>query len=263
MPHYAGYDLQPFSVHRRAVAASAAVGRERDTIQLLTEVDITEARRRMRALRERTGESLSLTAYVVASLARAVAEFPQVNSLRTGRHLAVLHDVTINVLFERTIGTETVPEPRGIISASQKSLLEIHEELRAAQRQADQQFGSLSGAAWLMKLVPAFLYKALMRWGSRSISMARRYGVIAVTAVGMFGPSPLWAIPLSGGTLAVAVGSIVERPRLSEGQVQARECLCITLAFDHDIIDGAPAARFAKRFSELLTSCEALTELEG
>ncbi|MFN2167693.1 MAG: 2-oxo acid dehydrogenase subunit E2, partial [Anaerolineae bacterium] len=32
----------------------------------------------------------------------------------------------------------------------------------------------------------------------------------------------------------------------------AREFLSLTMSFDHDIVDGAPAARFARRFTELL-----------
>ena len=63
----------PFSANRQMAAASAAVGREHDTIHMLTEVDITEPRRLIREHRERTGEQLSLTAYIVTCLARAVA----------------------------------------------------------------------------------------------------------------------------------------------------------------------------------------------
>jgi pyruvate/2-oxoglutarate dehydrogenase complex dihydrolipoamide acyltransferase (E2) component len=56
----------------------------------------------------------------------------------------------------------------------------------------------------------------------------------------------------------VAVGGIVERPCVSTGQIEAREHLCLSIAFNHDIVDGAPAARFVKRFSELLMSGELL-----
>lgn len=42
-----------------------------------------------------------------------------------------------------------------------------------------------------------------------------------------------------------------------------REFLCITLDFDHDIIDGAPAARFAQHLSDLIESGHGLTESRG
>jgi pyruvate/2-oxoglutarate dehydrogenase complex dihydrolipoamide acyltransferase (E2) component len=82
-----------------------------------------------------------------------------------------------------------------------------------------------------------------------------RYGAIGITAVGMFGDKnqAVWGIPLTGGaTVEVTVGGIVERPYVRDGQIETREHLCLTVTFNHDIIDGGPAARFLKRFSELL-----------
>jgi pyruvate/2-oxoglutarate dehydrogenase complex dihydrolipoamide acyltransferase (E2) component len=38
------------------------------------------------------------------------------------------------------------------------------------------------------------------------------------------------------------VGGIAEKPMAHEGFIALRECLHITLSFDHDIVDGAPAA---------------------
>jgi pyruvate/2-oxoglutarate dehydrogenase complex dihydrolipoamide acyltransferase (E2) component len=39
-----------------------------------------------------------------------------------------------------------------------------------------------------------------------------------------------------------------------QGKIALRECLHLTVSMDHDIIDGAPAARFANTFAELLES---------
>jgi hypothetical protein len=80
-----GYRVLPFSANRHMAAASAAVSKERDTIHILTEVDVTEPRRLIREHCERTGESLSLTAYIVACLARAVAENPLLNPLASAQ----------------------------------------------------------------------------------------------------------------------------------------------------------------------------------
>jgi pyruvate/2-oxoglutarate dehydrogenase complex dihydrolipoamide acyltransferase (E2) component len=45
-------------------------------------------------------------------------------------------------------------------------------------------------------------------------------------------------------TLMVTVGSIGLRPAGHDAQV-SREVLCLTLSFDHTVVDGGPAARFA------------------
>lgn len=262
MAQRSGYRSRPFGGIRRIVAASVAVGRERDTIHLVTEVDVTEPRRLIARHRERTGERLSLTAYVVACLARVCAENPQFNAFRKGRRLILLDDVTVSVLIEREIGGEDVPEPVGIRCADRKTYREIHDALRAAQGRAVQRLGASGGMAWI-RFVPGFLLRSVIRLASRNIGIQQRYGVVGVTAVGMFGSGALWGLPLSSATVAATVGAIVPRLALVEGRVEEREHLCLTLSFDHDIVDGAPAARFAARLAELMRSGEALREAAG
>ena len=44
------------------------------------------------------------------------------------------------------------------------------------------------------------------------------------------------------------------RRRVIDGRVETREHLCMMVSIDHDIIDGAPVARFTQRFTELIES---------
>jgi len=256
-----GYRVVPFTMNRRMVAASASVGRTQNNIQALIEVDITEPRRFIYEHRLRTGERLSLAAFVITCLARAIAEYPNLNSFRKGRYLILLDDVTISVLVEREIAGEMIPEPFGIRAAQTKTYRQIHDEVRAAQQQSEDRLGGLSGTTWL-RFIPGFLLHTFIRVASRNIRMMERFGAVGVTAVGMFGNKneALWLIPLSGGTVAVAVGGIVERPCASDGRIETREHLCLTVTFNHDIVDGAPAARFLKRFSELLMNSGVLRD---
>jgi pyruvate/2-oxoglutarate dehydrogenase complex dihydrolipoamide acyltransferase (E2) component len=259
MERHRGYRVVPFTVNRRMSAASAAVSRRRNTIHTITEVDVTEPRRLIREHAERSGERLSFTAYVITCFAREIAENPYLNSMRKGRRLILLDDVTIAVLVERTIDGEQIPEPFGIPAADKKSYRQVHDEIRAAQRESQTGLGGLSGATWV-RFIPSCLFRMFITAAAHSIYMARRYGVAAVTAVGMFSDGPLWLVPLSAATVAVAVGGIVERTVVVDGLPQTREHLCLTISFDHDIVDGAPAARFTKRFAELLASGEVIRE---
>lgn len=256
-----GYRTVPFSAPRRMVAATVAVNRESNTIHLVSEVDVSEPRRLIRENKERTGERLSFTAYVVACLARAVAEHPRLNSMRKGRKLVLFDDVTVNTLFEREIDGEAVPEGRPIRAAQKKSFREIHQEIREAQEHRSGRLGSLSGTPWFVSLLPEFLFRMFVRLASRSVRMAQHYGVVSVTAIGMFGSGAAWGIPLTAATVTATVGSIVRRPVLVKGEIQEREHLCITVSFDHEIVDGAPAARFMKRFGEILSSGELARDL--
>jgi pyruvate/2-oxoglutarate dehydrogenase complex dihydrolipoamide acyltransferase (E2) component len=257
-----GYRVDAFSFNRQMVVAAAAVNAEKHTIHLISEADITEPRRLIAEHRERTGERLSLTGYVVACLARTFDEFPQFNCFRKGRRLIVLDDLTISVLFEREIDGESVPEPVGIQAANQKTLRQINDELRAAQRRAGDRLGAATGFAWI-RFIPGFLLRTFIRLASRNIDMQKRFGVVGVTAVGMFGSGPLWAVPLTSATVTVAVGTIAKRAAFVSRVPQEREYLCLTVSFDHDIVDGAPAARFTSRFTAELSSGDELRNLVG
>jgi pyruvate/2-oxoglutarate dehydrogenase complex dihydrolipoamide acyltransferase (E2) component len=46
-----------------------------------------------------------------------------------------------------------------------------------------------------------------------------------------------------------------------DGEIRIREYLSVTISFDHDIVDGAPAARFAQRLKELVESGYGLSEI--
>jgi len=256
-----GYRIIPFSINRKMVAASTSVGRGQSNIHAIVEVDISNSRRLIREIKEKTGESPSLTAYVTACLAKTVSEFPNFNSFRKGRNLVILDDVTISVLVEREINGEIVPENLGIRTAQTKTYRQIHEEIRSAQEHTSANLGTLSGIAWL-KFIPGFLFRMFVKIASQNINMMKRYGAIGVTAVGMFGMKnqALWVVPIVGGaTIGVAVGGIVERACVNNGHLESHEHLCLTITFNHDIVDGAPAARFVKSFSELLKSGEILT----
>lgn len=89
-------------------------------------------------------------------------------------------------------------------------------------------------------------------------------GAVTVTTVGMFGKSGGWPLPLPiGHPLAVAVGGISRKPAYvgGEDRLEPREFLDLTLIFDHDVIDGAPAARFSARLVNLMESAAGLEEL--
>jgi pyruvate/2-oxoglutarate dehydrogenase complex dihydrolipoamide acyltransferase (E2) component len=253
-----GYRVVPFSGPRRVVAASAAVAHERNTVHGLFEVDVTEARRLLREHRERTGEALSFTAFVVAAVGRAIAEDPNLNAVRRGRKAFLLDDVTVATLVERTVGGGTVPEQVPIHHADTKSLRQIHDEIRAAQQRPG---GAGAGTAnRLTRFVPDFLIRAAVRAAIRNVARSQQSGVVTVTAVGMYGRGPGWGIPLSLWTVALTVGGLAPRPVVRDDRLETREHLCLTASFDHDIVDGAPAVRFMSRLAALLRSGDLVRE---
>jgi len=107
------------------------------------------------------------------------------------------------------------------------------------------------------------LFNALFDWTMRrdptlAVSMG---GTVCITAVGMFGEGHSgWGIFPMTQVLGLVVGSIAPKPAVVEGRIEPREILHLTVVFDHDVIDGAPAARFTRRLMELIESGYGLDE---
>lgn len=238
-----GYKKIPLSFGRRMVAVSASVTKDKNAIHCISEVDITKPRDLIKKHFEKTGEKLSLTAYIVACLSNVIKVYPQFNSFIIGKKLILLDDITISVLIEREIDGEKVPEPIGIQKAQHKSYLQIHKEIREAKNQQTDKLGSLSGKKWIT-LIPSFLLRLMIRIADKNTHMAKKYGKIAVTAVGMYSKEPIWFIPHGSATVLITIGSINKKVIELENQFVSREHLCVTVSFDHDIVDGAPATRF-------------------
>jgi pyruvate/2-oxoglutarate dehydrogenase complex dihydrolipoamide acyltransferase (E2) component len=248
-----GYTSERISFNRRMVAASAAVTAEKSTIHSISETDITVPRRLLREHYERTGEKLSFTAYIVYCLAQVIKEHPHLNAFRSGNRLITLEDVTISVLVEREFSGEKVPEPLAIEAAQNMTFREINDTIRSAKERTDDALGGFSGMTWI-RFIPGFMLRTFVRLGGRNIKLAKRYGKVAVTAVGMFSREPVWFIPHGSGTVLITVGGIERRTVYSGDGHEEREYLCLTGSFDHDIVDGAPAARFMNQFLETVKS---------
>lgn len=225
-------------------------GWRKHTIHGLIEVDISEPRRRIRARAERTGESLSFTGFVVRCVAASVAEDPILHAYRDWRRrLIVFDDVDVDVIIERSVSGAAMGTRHIVRAANEMSVEEVHADLRSAQRR---EVRRRDHPGWMVYLyLPGFVRNALWRVASRLPKFVKREaGTVSVTSVGMFGGGAGWGIGLGSHTLGVAIGGIDEKPVVVDGSIEIREVLSLTLSFDHDIVDGAPAARFAKRLKE-------------
>jgi pyruvate/2-oxoglutarate dehydrogenase complex dihydrolipoamide acyltransferase (E2) component len=225
------------------------------TIRGLVELDVTKARQLMREHKALTGEDLSFTAYIAACVGQAVAMKKQVQAYRTWRSQLVLFDnVDIQIQVERDLREQKFPVPHIVRGANAKTVRDIHEEIRTVQAQPTS--GREVKALPWVTLLPSFARQIFMWLLFKNPRLIKGYlGTVGLTAVGMFGDRGGWGIGLpSLHTLGIVVGGIAERPALVDGKVEAHEYLSVTLDFDHDLIDGAPAARFTQQLCDLIES---------
>jgi pyruvate/2-oxoglutarate dehydrogenase complex dihydrolipoamide acyltransferase (E2) component len=224
----------------------------RNAMHGLLEVDVSRARRRLREHGAETGERLSFTAFLIACLARAVAEAPTVQAFRRGRRLIVFDDVDIATLVEVGDDGAKAPVPYVVRDAARKTVSDIHGEIRAAQ--ASRQLvpsvrRRVRALRWLPRPFRLLLWYAL----ARSPVLRKHFGgTVVVTSVGMFGAGPGWGLGVVSYPVTLVVGGIATRPVLSDGVVENREHLCLTVSLDHEVTDGAPAARFVARLRQLI-----------
>lgn len=224
----------------------------RSNVHGLVELDVTEARRRLRAVEEETGEDLSFTAFLVHCLGQAINEHPEINAYRDWRgRLHVFEEVDVALLVEVAADGERLGVPRLLRAANRRSLRSLHEEIRAAQADDDPtDLSRVSKAALRLPGVLRRLVWRLPQWLPRRWKSVA--GTVAVTSVGMFAEGGGWAVSPTNYTVQLTVGGISEKPRVVDGEVANREILHLTVTFDHDVIDGAPATRFVQRLAELV-----------
>ncbi|MGZ3608618.1 MAG: 2-oxo acid dehydrogenase subunit E2 [Ktedonobacteraceae bacterium] len=246
----------PYPKMRRLEAIAYRSVQHKPMIHGLLEVDVTRARAFLREYKAKTGESLSFTAFLIACLAKAVEEHKAVQAYRKGsKRLILFKDVDVYTPIERNVAGQKQLMPYIIRAANHKTFREIHHEIRAAQvqdmRKALEGFKAIR-LPWLL-LLPVF---RVMVWiGKRSPQAWKKYrGTVGITAVGMFGKGAGWGIPLPSHSLWVTVGGIGEKPGVVDGHIAIRDYLSLTISFDHETIDGAPAARFTQRLKDLIES---------
>lgn len=253
-------DSERVSAQQQLTADYMRMAGHRSNVHGLVEIDVTDARERIRTIEEETGTDLSFTAFVVSCLAATVEEQPHVNRYRDWRgRVHQFEDVDVNVLVEREVEGERIGVPHVVRAANRRTVRSIHEEIRRVQ--ADTASRSGGGLAGLARRLPGFVRRQVWRLPQLFPSRWKRLaGTVAVTSVGMFGTGNGWAISPTNYTLQLTVGGIGTKPRLIDGELRSREFLSLTVTFDHDVVDGASATRFVQRLGAHL---EAGTGLDG
>lgn len=255
-----GYRKERLSFLRKAVIASASITKQKNVIHNVTEIDISIPRELLREYKDSNNESLSFTGYIAKCFASTILRHPNLNSFISGRNVIYINDIVISILVERRIDNEYVPEPLVINNCDKKSLWDIHSEIRETQNDnKNGHLGQLSGNSWF-QFIPSFLLKAFVRIADKNVKMGIKYGKLAITSVGMFTKYPIWLIPHGSATVLLSIGSIYNKLVLKDDKVENREYLNLTVSFDHDIVDGAPAARFIDDLIEEIQSGSIIIE---
>lgn len=188
-------------------------------VTLMMEVDGTEMVAMRDGLKRRVekdwGFVPSYNDILAKICANALRQFPYMNARLTEGMIEYLRDINLGLATDTERGL-VVPVIR---DADKKSLRELGAE-----------FHLLVERARDGKLLPGDL-------GG---------GTFTISNLGMFDVDAFTPIINLPETAILGVGRIAPKPVIFDGQIVVRQMLMLCLAFDHRVVDGAPAARFLK-----------------
>jgi len=182
---------------------------------VVMEVDMSNAAR----IHGETGRSY--TEMLVKAVALALREHTIINATLDGEQIKVFEDINVGVAVAGEKGL-VVPVIR---NADQKSLSEIASVLQALVEKARR--GVLA---------------------KDDVSG----GTFTITNLGMYGVDVFIPIINPPETAILGAGRVVEKPVVVNGQVAVRPVMQLSLAYDHRIVDGAPAAQFLQTVKKIL-----------
>ncbi|TQE69498.1 dihydrolipoamide acetyltransferase family protein [Leptospira noguchii] len=162
---------------------------------------------------------ISLNDLIIKACSLSLKDVPEVNSSWKEDHILEHGRIDIGVAVSIEGGLIT-PYIR---NADQKSVSEISLEIK-----------ELASRARERKLKPGEYTD----------------GTFTVSNLGMFGISSFTAVINEPEAAILAVGALVKKPVLKEGNIVAGKTLSVTLSCDHRVVDGATGARFLSSFRE-------------
>ncbi|QEE15658.1 2-oxo acid dehydrogenase subunit E2 [Promethearchaeum syntrophicum] len=246
--------IKKISPMAKAIDDYRSVAKQMHTIWAFGAADITECRKRLRKHKETSGESISFTAFLIACYARVVEKhkYP-INTLRyKKKEYFIFDEVDVMTNIERNVDGVKKPVNYTVRNAHIKTLREIHNEIRAAQTKKIELTTGNKGGKKLIKYFPKFprfIRKIIIhKIFSTPLLKKKLLGTVGLTAAGMMAKTANqlgWMIHLTPHTFSLGIGAISRGYELDkEGKIVERERLAATIAFDHSVIDGAPASRF-------------------
>jgi pyruvate/2-oxoglutarate dehydrogenase complex dihydrolipoamide acyltransferase (E2) component len=267
MKHNSNHTIRSFPCSRFFTMDTGRLGLRKHHVKALIEIDVTDSRRKIRRIQAQTGKTVSFTSWILKCIAQAIDEHKQVHALRKGRNrLVIFNTVDLSILVEKEVDGVLVPLPLVLRDVAGRSLNDIYNEIDAAKRKIIEnandyviEHNRKNGMIRLYSLMPQFIrliiWKIMLRNPYR---VKRMMGTAVVTSVGMMGKMDGWIMPYSIHPVCFALGSIVKKPGLKKNKPAIRDFLKMTILIDHDVIDGAPAARFVAKLAEYIESGYAL-----
>ncbi len=188
---------------------------------LTVEINMGKAIASRKSMNEVADTKISFNDIVVKSCAMALQKHPNINSSWLGDKIRINKDINIGVAVAVQDGL-MVPV---IKQCNYKSLTTINYEVK-----------QLAGKARDKKLQPDEM----------------QGNTFTISNLGMMGIEEFTAIINPPDACILAVGGIIEKPIVVNGEIKVGRMMKVTLSCDHRIVDGAMGAEFLKTLKGIL-----------
>jgi chloramphenicol O-acetyltransferase len=253
------YEIKKLTPFRLAsIYAYEALGAGHNMYALL-DFDVTDIRQRLRSQRK-DGRNISFFGFLLSAIAKAIDEDRELNHIRCGKKIYCFDEVDIYTAIELKLDGVSIPRIHVVRDAAKKTMVEITKEIENAKKSWDKSGTTGEDDGWAQRgirfasILPTFLFKFIIRqFSKKPLKIKKRFGTTYVTSVSGFTDASGFVIPYFEGQnrpLAFAIGSIVKKPGVINSEIKIREYLSMTIMINHDLVDGAPAARFVNRLKQ-------------
>ncbi len=254
------YTIQPFPPSRKFTMDTGWIGLRKHHVKALIEIDVTDPRIKIRDRKALPAEKVSFTSWVLKCIAHAIHENRQAHAFKRGANRLILfNSIDLSVIVEKVVDGTPVPLPVVIRDVESKSIADIFSEIEIAKKASIAQDSFVIGRnrgknlQGLFSLIPQPIRLIIWKIALRNpFRVKRMMGTAVVTSVGMVGSADGWILPYSIHPVCFALGSITKKPGVVNDEIAIREYLKMTVLIDHDVIDGAPAARFVSLLVDLI-----------
>ena len=188
---------------------------------LTMEIDMGAMMAARKMVNENAEIRISFNDIIVKSCAAALRKHPAINSSWLGDKIRINQEINIGVAVAVDEGL-MVPV---INNVEAKSLTYINQEVK-----------ELAGKARTRKLQPQEM----------------QGNTFTISNLGMFDIDEFTAIINPPDACILAVGSIVSKPIVKEGEITVGNIMKVTLSCDHRVVDGASGAKFLLTLKDML-----------
>lgn len=264
-PLSGNYEITNFPRNRQLLSDIYDEFQKKHYMNGLIEVNVTKGRKIIQNYNSTATEKLSFSSWIVKCIADSVKEHPEINSFRKGKNKVIqFEDIDIVLMIEKFVEGKPIAMPYSIRKCESKSVIEISKEIRKVQTTESNEKDQLTEQGIILKFypyVPKFIRQIFIRRMIHNpFYIKKQGGVIVVTSVSAFTASSGWVMGFGGMlTMSIALGGKSIKQKLLDDNLIEEEFTQMTISIDHDIIDGAPAARF---ISTLVKNIEAGCFLE-